>query len=530
MSINNEKNNNVKSYNLEDAGKNPLEGQMEEVLQLMTRRARGEATNDQVQEAVSDILSRMGAPASFPSKDDDDDNKKAPVSNKKSNSNKRKKEKNSTSSISPPLESESIRADTGNYDDDNEDEEDCDKQDTTPKAKQFNIGHRRKKQKKQEQQKSEEAYQEELSLIPMGKEGAKMMTTFGDGPQPLPETLRAALLGCRQSLQVAVRDARAIRRSSKAMFEQAKKQKRAQEGDFGMMYRAQTLSSGQHDRLSMQPKCGFDIEQLTLLFPEEMHAYQRWNEMHREYRDKEKDEEDETTEPASPNKGGRTMSNSSTAESSKQDNGGDDGENGGHLQERAAHFDARTQQMKSDWYTTVFAKVRQGSFLPRGNRSRGSSESQWDTQRKGEGRAKTGSWEALPATSVKFLHWLGFEPPTFPPPNQETTNGLGFLGYDIMGRIIEKAIYLRKSKERQLATESTDDDEENMEVLKPGEQLTPYDIEQALLDPNIRPAPLHSISDEEVEDSLDPKNCTSFQLYFGPGFEQRLELEMEAYV
>jgi hypothetical protein len=42
-----------------------------------------------------------------------------------------------------------------------------------------------------------------------------------------------------------------------------------------------------------------------------------------------------------------------------------------------------------------------------------------------------------------------------------------------------------------------------------------------MLDPDIRPALLHSLGE-----SSQP----SFQLYFGPGFEQRLELEMEEYV
>jgi hypothetical protein len=54
--------------------------------------------------------------------------------------------------------------------------------------------------------------------------------------------------------------------------------------------------------------------------------------------------------------------------------------------------------------------------------------------------------------------------------------------------------------------------------LKRGEQLTLQDIEKALADPDIKPAPLHSL-----DDSAQPPS----QLYFGPGFEQRLELEME---
>ena len=58
--------------------------------------------------------------------------------------------------------------------------------------------------------------------------------------------------------------------------------------------------------------------------------------------------------------------------------------------------------------------------------------------------------------------------------------------------------------------------------MKRGEQLTPGDIEKALSHPGIKPVPLFS-----MEKSSTPP---SFQLYFGKGFEERLELELEEYV
>ena len=58
--------------------------------------------------------------------------------------------------------------------------------------------------------------------------------------------------------------------------------------------------------------------------------------------------------------------------------------------------------------------------------------------------------------------------------------------------------------------------------MKRGEQLTPGDIEKALSHPEIKPVPLFS-----MEKSSTPP---SFQLYFGKGFEERLELELEEYV
>ena len=44
-----------------------------------------------------------------------------------------------------------------------------------------------------------------------------------------------------------------------------------------MLYRAMEG----YDKLAYDPKCGFDIDQLRQLFPEEMLAYNRWNEVSR---------------------------------------------------------------------------------------------------------------------------------------------------------------------------------------------------------------------------------------------------------
>ena len=56
--------------------------------------------------------------------------------------------------------------------------------------------------------------------------------------------------------------------------------------------------------------------------------------------------------------------------------------------------------------------------------------------------------------------------------------------------------------------------------LKDGEQLTLKDIETALQDPEIQPKPL-------VQRNTDTSSKPALQRYFGPGFEERLELEME---
>ena len=391
--------------------KDSIDDQMEKVLDLMTRRSRGEATNDQIEVAVTDVLAGI--------------------------------ENNSTVAHEPSRSANpsSVQADTGNYDTDEEadvcnqsidnrkfdgldekSEKDCDNDEINNSNQDLEI--------------PVDFYQEEIALIPLGKQGAQMMTTFGDGPRPLPASVSAALQGTRKCLQVAVMDARALRRQAKQKFQMARKSfaKRSENVtsidavDPDMLYRA---FSG-YDKLSYDPKCGFDMEQLKQLYPEEMRAYTRWKDMHAAYNDSSADEKRNANNP-----------NEELKESEAECDL--DPENGttasGHLQVRAAQFDLRTEKMKHDWYMK-FAKVRQGSFLPRGNRfAKSEAASAWDKSRRlttKKGRPASGVWENMPANSVQFLHWLGFQPPAIPPPNEETTHALAFLGYDFLGKITEK--------------------------------------------------------------------------------------------
>ena len=133
---------------------------------------------------------------------------------------------------------------------------------------------------------------EPLDDIPLGKLGAQMVVTFGDGPKLKPEAVLAALLGTHQCLHVAIKDARALRRHEKEEYMRTRKvalmsknitrggpptaEEASQESaGSGMLYRA--LRG--YDNLAYDPKCGFDIEQLKQLFPEEMRAYNRFNEV-----------------------------------------------------------------------------------------------------------------------------------------------------------------------------------------------------------------------------------------------------------
>jgi hypothetical protein len=419
----------------------PVENQMESVMQLMSKRMRGEVTNAEIEAAVSGILTTMGAPPAS-----------ASTSNTAQNSNTNS---NANSNANPPPSQDTnssshIQVDTGNYDGDQDDADaDADaqlKQTVTKETIEpvvVAVGSKKNnKSKKKTEQVEDSSYQDKIDRIPMGKVGAKMMTTFGDGPTPDTRAIEAALLGTRMTLQMAILDARAIRRRAKQTFEQARqtvvqrnKSSVADAADPNMLYRA--LSG--YDRLSLQPKCGFDMEQLTWLFPEEMRAYQRWNVMHSEYQKSAEEDEQNAANGGGP--AGVVQEPDTEDNNTREDDDYDDTQAlGGHLKERAAQFDARTERMKSEWYIQ-FAKVRQGSFLLKGLRHRKSKvEVEWEANRKSI-RGRRPGWESMPASSVRFLHWVGFEPPTIHPPNEETTQALAFMGYDIMGKILEKVSF-----------------------------------------------------------------------------------------
>lgn len=66
------------------------------------------------------------------------------------------------------------------------------------------------------------------------------------------------------------------------------------------------------------------------------------------------------------------------------------------------------------------------------------------------------------------------------------------------------------------------DDKNLLLELQEGEQLGADDIEKAINDSTIRPVPLYSSFDNESS-----KLPVAAQLYFGPGFEARLEMELD---
>lgn len=362
-----------------------------------------------------------------------------------------------------------------------------------------------------------------LESIPLGRTGAKIHITFGDGTQPLPETIALTLLATRNCLQTAIQDARALRRQLVREYQKAKtivhlsssrkadRESLAGEGnmadsiDLDMYFRAIEGT----DSLRKDLKVGFDVSSLEKLFPEEMYAYQRWNKMHDAYekaKSDKKEEEDGEQEDVK--------------EQLKQQ----EFEQGSTMQERLANFDQRTARMKQNWYL-AFSEVRQGSFLSKVGMN---SEAQaWEKERAktgGRGKRREATWEALPASHVQFLHWVGFDQRSaLPPPDVATTEALAFLGYNFMGKLVEKAIFIRRLEQLEaMRTKNKQNLKDDFILELPAnEQLTKTDVEKALLDSTIVPKPLYN-SSNSVLDSTD-----ATQIYFGPGFEERIEMEME---
>jgi len=219
---------------------------IEHVFELMVSRSRGQVGTDDVENAVSNLLAKSSA---------------------------------------APKQTHKIQQDTDDYDN-LEEEEPAVVKPASIKNKNYEEA------TIESMRKEEQEVDDPLDNIPLGKAGGRMMVTFGDGQHPKPQAVEAALLGARKCLQMAIKDARALRRHEKEEYLRARKvailsskQGKLKSGDklqhyeqsagADMMYRAMQG----WDKLAYDPKCGFDVEQLRQLFPEEMRAYSRWSEV-----------------------------------------------------------------------------------------------------------------------------------------------------------------------------------------------------------------------------------------------------------
>eukprot|EP00804_Cyclotella_cryptica_P014289 CCRYP_020759-RA/>CCRYP_020759-RA protein AED:0.05 eAED:0.05 QI:50/1/1/1/0.75/0.6/5/224/554 len=357
---------------------------------------------------------------------------------------------------------------------------------------------------------SERIYDDSLESIPLGKMGSRMLITFGDGPQPRPEVISAALLGARSSLQRAILDARALHRRLKDQWYHARAaavvHTKSGSKDYLEKTKGAILSHVMDNELSFRAldgfdsmknnaPCGFDLKSLEMLFPEEMGAYQRWKKMHEAYTRKGDDgdaedlDSNETSDSYTINQNGR-------------------------LFERLGNFDTRTSNMGPDSYLK-FSDVRRGSFLPRKNLNAETKE--WQKSNRKRGRAPKGGWSNLHPSCVVFLYWLGFDPmSSLPPPDEETTQALGFLAHDFLGKIVETAVVRRlmESKGKCHIRKGV------VPELSEGDQLELRNIEEAISATHLKS--LYSSSGVDISMSSQVA-----QLYFGPGFEDRLELELE---
>ena len=109
-----------------------------------------------------------------------------------------------------------------------------------------------------------------------------------------------------------------------------------------------------------------------------------------------------------------------------------------------------------------------------------------------------------------------------------------------MGKIVEKAIFLRRLAQREeirankgmenRKDENNDDDDDDdgddfLLELKGTDQLNVEDIDRALNDSTVVSEPLYGAANSSLGGTSS--GGSKPQLYFGPGFEERLEMEME---
>ncbi|KAL7492727.1 hypothetical protein ACHAWT_001745 [Skeletonema menzelii] len=473
-------------------------GKFDDLISLVMRRSRGEVGNDDIEDAINSII---GAPT-------------VAASTRKGTKN------------------DAIIPDEGNYDDDDDESDSAE----PPQKKRAASETDEYLPSDKEAKKAFAARNKKLEEIPFGKMGERMLVTFGDGTQPHLDVISSALLGTRSCLQRAILDARALHRKNKEKWHQARAAAMMHDsssvkdqmkkttggeltatvltGDSELSFRA----LGGIDPLRFDTPCGFGIEQLNTLFPEEMSAYQRWKKMHKAYVE---NSADDIKQPKLSNYEDDT--NNKNKEDTEEDGDGGTLDYGGRLTLRLANFDARTTEMGDDSYLK-FADYRRGSFLSKNTGAATADVKEWkqNKQQKKRGRPKRTNWQNLHHSCVVFLHWVGFDQRSaLSPPNEETTQALGFLAYDFFGKIVEKAVLLRlestssKGKARKLFGS-----EEPILELTGGDQLEIDDIKRSLAE--VKMNSLYSSTDVELGNS-----SKIAQLYFGPGFEDRLELELD---
>ena len=546
---------------------------LDQVYRLVTDCASGRASKEQVEDAVTQLLV---AGSSSSSKAPPKTTTAVPPAattatqpTRLSTHHKAPNTRHNSTTTTEPTQGIRVQYDFQNYDDDDDEDGTPQKQNATTTTTTTTINPARSTTTTQSEAVSRRSGRKrktppsssdtkptttsralDLSLyetIPLGRQGAKMMVVFGDGPCPDPAAVQATLLGTRRSMLVAIQDARHQRRTTQAVYQQAKSVvDKKGGGEYSTLSTADLYRVQQKDVRHSNPPCGFAMADLIPLFPQEMNAFIRWNQM-KEEADPQRDDE---TQPQTQSQTDRQEDPVVVV--------------GGHLQERAHAFDVRTLHMKREGYLEFSAVRHQGSFLP--NQRRDAKATEWAQQQqhdkqhqKQSGARRQGVWSHMAWEEVRFLHWLGFDPTggnsasttegaatetaTLLPPNSETTGALAFLAHDFLGRIVEQAIAIRDdprpSRSNSSGAAGTPKDQTTPPVPKarptnqddeplPPRQLTAEDIARAMEHPHVKPIPLFPSRNPRDNQQQPKQAMVSTQLYFGPGFEDRVELELEA--
>jgi hypothetical protein len=127
--------------------------------------------------------------------------------------------------------------------------------------------------------------------IPLGPLISKMLTNFGDSPNPSPLVCSLVLSAVRTFLHTAIKDARALRRTLVLEYKKGResvvtygKVSSNDTTDISHKTSPSPISSAimlfkvtrGYDTLSYNVRCGFDIDGLEILYPEEIKAFRKW--------------------------------------------------------------------------------------------------------------------------------------------------------------------------------------------------------------------------------------------------------------
>ena len=193
-----------------------------------------------------------------------------------------------------------------------------------------------------------------------------------------------------------------------------------------------------------------------------------------------------------------------------------------HSGQRLVEFDIRTIKMDTDWYIRFAEDFRNGSFLSGKN----TRNIYGGVARTGLGWSKNKkddkTWKSLGAGAARFLHWVGFDPSSaLPPPDKSTTDALAFLAHDALGRIVEGSLMIMLEEEARAGAE--------IFQLRGGMQIRREHVLAALKQPGLAKVIYRGkLPESSTTSQGSSRQPTGTTLYFGPGCEERMEMELDS--